>query len=358
MKVHFRLDLWLLVPVVVLIIVSLTTLLSINISFFKSQLLSLLIAIIAFLFFSTINIEFLKQLKVPIYFIALFLLAIVFFIGIESRGAVRWIDIFGTRLQFSEILKPFLALSLASFLSESEYSNLKYFFLVIFLMLPVVLLIGLQPDLGNGLIYTAVALFTLLVSGFPIAWFGLILLPFLLLSPILWTVLHTYQRQRILTFLKPSVDPQGASYNGIQAIIAVGSGIFLGKGFSETTQSGLRFLPERHTDFIFATLAEGLGFIGASLVIIALLLLCYRIYVIFENSNDLFTKVFAAASFGFLLIQGCVNIGMNLGYLPIVGVTLPFVSYGGSSLLSNFIFLGILSSLSASQRNKEVLEIR
>lgn len=329
-----------------------------NPAFFRSQLISLIVAGIAFFFFSQANIEFLKQMRLPIYLISVAILAVVLVIGIESRGAVRWVDIFGVRLQFSEILKPFLAISFASYLSEQTTPSKKTFFLTLALLLSVVVLIALQPDLGSGLMYAGVGLLALLVAGFPLWWFGLAFLPFVVFSPVLWTMLHDYQKQRILTFMAPTADPLGASYNGIQAIIAVGSGSFFGKGLAEGTQSGLKFLPERHTDFIFASLAEGLGFFGAILVIMAFLLLLYRIYRIYQNSNDIFCKLFTVCTFGFLLIQFFVNIGMNIGYLPIVGVTLPFVSFGGSSLLSSFIFLGMLSAMSVSQKNKHVLEIR
>lgn len=358
MKTKFRIDLWLLVPAAVLIIISLTTLFSLDTAFFRNQLFSLVIALIAFFFFSQLNIDSVRQLKVPLYVISLILLSIVLVIGIESRGAVRWVDILGIRFQFSEILKPFLALVLASHISEIKRPNASSFFKIILFLLPVLLLIFLQPDLGSALLYAFVAIFVLIVVGFPLRWFALSLVPLILASPFIWLVLHDYQRQRILTFLHPKSDPLGSSYNSIQAMIAVGSGTFWGKGLSEGTQSALRFLPERHTDFIFATLAEGLGFIGATLVILALLALCYRIFMIFNDSKDMTSKVFAACACGFILIQGFVNIGMNIGILPIVGITLPFVSFGGSSLLSNFIFLGILSSISSVQKTKDVLEIR
>lgn len=358
MKSYFRIDWLLLAPVLVLVIISLVTLFSVNPAFFRSQLLSLCIAIIAFLVFSRINIDFLKQFTLPIYLISLGLLAVLFIIGIESRGAVRWIDIFGVRLQFSEVLKPFLAIAFASFLADSGFSKQKTFLLSLLFMSPVALLITLQPDLGSGLIYAFVAIFTLLVVGYSLWWFALLALPVLIASPFVWMLLHDYQKQRVMTFLNPTADPLGTSYNSIQAIIAVGSGTFFGKGWLQGTQSTLRFLPEKHTDFIFATISEGLGFVGATFLVLTFAFLCYRVYIVYQNSHDTFTKIFAVSVFGFFLIQGFVNIGMNVGYLPIVGVTLPFVSFGGSSLLSNFIFLGILSGMSVDQKKKHVLEIR
>jgi rod shape determining protein RodA len=174
---------------------------------------------------------------------------------------------------------------------------------------------------------------------------------------VVWKFLHEYQRQRILTFLDPGKDPLGTSYNVIQSVIAVGSGMLMGRGLGQGTQSGLRFLPERHTDFIFATISEQLGFIGTLIMLVCFAFILYKIYTIFRNSDDKLAKILAAIIFFTFLIQIFVNIGMNIGILPIVGVTLPFVSYGGSSLLSNFIFLGFLSAINKGRR-EEILEIR
>jgi len=358
MKKFFNVDFLLLLPVVVLVSVSMVTLLSLSFDFFKSQLFSLVIALIAFFAFAQINVEYLKQFKWPIYITSIVLLFITLAIGIESRGAVRWVDIFGGSLQFSEILKPFLALVFASMLADRPNSSAKSFFTSILFIIPIFFLVYFQPDLGSALLYLIVALFVLLIYGYPFRWFVLLFLPIVLSLPIVWTKLHDYQRNRILTFLNPQADPLGVSYNSIQALIAVGSGAFLGKGLSEGTQSGLRFLPERQTDFIFATIAEGLGFIGALIIVVALLFLCYRIYRIFSTTQDRFIRIFAACAFGFFLIPAFVNIGMNIGIVPIVGVTLPFVSFGGSSLLSNFIFLGLLCAMISSEKHKNILEIK
>ena len=358
MRKNLYIDWLLLAPALILVVISLTTLFSVNIAYFRTQIISLIVSLIFFFFFTQINIEVLRQFKKYIYIISLILLGIIFFIGIESRGAVRWIEIFGGRLQFSELLKPFLAVAFSAFLAEGVHSRNKTFFLALILLIPIVLLIILQPDLGSGLIYIFVGLFVLLVNGFPLYLFGLAFLPVLVASPFIWSLLHDYQRQRILTFIHPAVDPQGTSYNSIQAVIAVGSGAFFGRGWFQGTQSTLKFLPERHTDFIFATLSEGIGFVGSVFVILTFAFLCYRAYVIFRNSEDQFSRLFSACCFSFFLIQGFVNIGMNIGLLPIVGVTLPFVSFGGNSLLSNFIFLGVLSGISGRQRSERVLEIR
>ncbi len=353
-----RIDWWLLIPVIILLCVSLITLLSLNIRFFQSQLLSMGIALCAFLFFSQINVYLLSQTRLQIYCISIVLLIITFIIGFESRGAVRWINFFGISLQFSEILKPFLAVTFVSYIAEQAYPSFKQFVRIILLILPIFFLVYFQPDLGSALLYMIVALFTLFTRGYPLKWFAFLLAPVIVVLPFLWNVLHDYQRQRIITFLNPQADPLGVSYNSIQALIAVGSGGLFGKGFTEGTQSGLRFLPERQTDFIFATLAEGLGFVGSLIIIGALCLLCYRLYIIMTRTHDLTSKLFIITTFLFIAIPSFVNIGMNIGILPIVGVTLPFVSFGGSSLLSNFIFLGIASAISTSRKHKEVMEIR
>ncbi len=358
MKKFLHVDFLMLIPVVILVSISLVTLLSLSFDFFKSQVISLFIALAAFLFFSQINVIFIRQLKWPIYIFSLVFLLITLAIGIQSRGSVRWIDILGIKLQFSEILKPFLSFIFASLLAENQNSSLKSFCVSLLFVVPIFFLIYFQPDLGNALLYLLVALFALVIGGYPFKWFGVLFLPIILLAPVIWTKLHAYQRERILTFLNPQADPLGVSYNSIQALIAVGSGTLFGKGLSEGTQSGLQFLPERQTDFIFATIAEGLGFLGAFIVIAALLFLCYRIFRIFNLTNDRFVRIFAACAFGFFLIPAFVNIGMNLGIVPIVGVTLPFVSFGGSSLLSNFIFLGLLSAMLSREKHKNVLEIR
>jgi len=358
MKSRFHIDWWLITPVLILITVSLVTLSSIDIVYFRTQLISLVIAVLAFLFFSRINLDLLKQLKIPIYVVSVVLLVIIFIVGIETRGAVRWVDLFGVSLQFSEILKPFLAVSFAAYLSESSLSKNKQFFFGVLLLLPIFLLVTMQPDLGSGLIYAFSGIFVLIVTGFPYYLFGIAAVPFLLSLPFVWTLLHDYQKERILTFIHPATDPLGTSYNSIQAMIAVGSGVFWGKGWFQSTQSTLRFLPERHTDFIFATIAEGLGFVGAMVILFAFSFLCYRIYLVFKNSEDQFSKIFACCCFAFFLIQGFMNIGMNIGILPIVGVTLPFVSYGGNSLIANAIFLGILTAIINTHRAKNVLEIR
>lgn len=349
-------DWWLMIPVLILVTFSLATLFTINPDIFRSQLIFTGISIIVFLLLTQLNPSVLRYYSIPIYLTSIVILIIVLLIGAETRGSVRWVEFFGIRIQFSEILKPFLALAFAGFLVNLKDYSLKSFLLTLGFMAPIVLLIFFQPDLGNALIYVFVVLLTLFIYGFPFRWFFVGFIIWLVSLPFFWLVLHDYQRQRVLTFLDPGRDPLGTSYNAIQAVIAVGSGMIIGKGLGQGTQSGLSFLPEQHTDFIFATISEELGFVGAIVIIICFAFVFFRLYQIIKNSDDKFSKIFSILVFLIIFVHFSINVGMNLAILPIVGVTLPFVSYGGSSLLSNFILLGLLFAVNKKSR-KEVLEI-
>lgn len=353
----FGFDLGILIPVVILVVIGLATLLSVNVGYFKSQLIFFILSLFLFFVFSQVSLKVLELYSPFIYIASLALLFIVLLLGIESRGAIRWIELGVVRIQFSEILKPLLIIPFASLLSKKG-RDFQTFVMALVYLLPVVLFIFLQPDLGSAIIYILVAIISLVALGFPLLWFGTGILALALLFPAFWHFLHEYQKQRIMTFIHPTKDPLGTSYNAIQALIAVGSGMLFGKGLGEGTQSGLRFLPERHTDFIYATLSEDFGFIGGVIVILVFAYLLYRIYILFQSTNDSYYKIFIICGFLLLLIQFCINLGMNLGLLPVVGVPLPFISYGGSSLLSNFILIGMLSSISRTIHSRNTLEIR
>lgn len=351
------LDWGLLTPVLVLVAISLTTLFSINVALFKNQLLFFAISIVAFLFFSQINDQLMGRYALQIYLVSVLILFLLLIIGIESRGAVRWFDIFGFRIQFSELLKPFLAISLSFFLAKRNNYSFKTFSFSILFLFPIALLIFMQPDLGSSLIYVAVTILALLVFGFPLRFFAALLILLTLLMPVLWQFLEPFQKQRIFSFLNPT-DPLGFSYNAIQSIIAIGSGMFFGRGFGLGSQSTLHFLPERHTDFIFATISEGLGFVGIAIILLCFLFLLYRIFLVYSRAEDLPAKTFSQIVFILIFLQFFINIAMNTGLLPIVGITLPFLSYGGSSLLSSFILLGILSAVSKKSASYDILEIK
>lgn len=356
-RISSDIDWFLIVPVVLLLVLSLATLFSIDVGVFKSQVIFALFGALAFVLFTQINPNILTRFAIHIYAFSILVLILVLIIGVESHGASRWIELFGVRFQFSEILKPSLAISLASFLSQKGKYSLSTFIVVLALFIPIIFLIFLQPDLGNTLIYIGVVFFTLLIYGFPLRYFVLSFILWIASLPVFWFVLHDYQRQRILTFFNPSQDPLGRSYNSIQAIIAVGSGELSGRGLGQGTQSLLKFLPEHHTDFIFATISEEFGFMGSMIVVLAFTVLLYRMYLIYRGSENGFSQIFTIIVFFIIFIHFFINIGMNVGLIPVVGVTLPFVSSGGSSLLSNFILLGLLIAITKKSKRHNVLEI-
>lgn len=301
-----------------------------------SQILFYIVGLGLFFFFSKIDYRIYGSLWKQIYVVSIALLVFTLIFGLESRGATRWISVFGFRLQFSEILKPFLIASLAAYLAEKK----NYLVAGIMAIIPT-LLVFKQPDLGSALIYIAGYGSLIFLSGINLAYIAAGLLGGIVLFPLAWHFLADYQKTRFLSFLNPQADPLGSSYNAIQATIAVGSGMFFGWGVGRGPQSQLMFLPEHHTDFIFAALAEELGFIGAALLLILFFVLIWRI---FRIGNSL------AMSLGcMILAQAFINIGMNMSILPVTGITLPLVSYGGSSILATMILLGIIENIASQQ---------
>lgn len=265
----------------------------------------------------------------------------------EIRGASRWIFIGPIQIQSSEIVKPFIMLYFAVSMSRFSPRKMKYFPLHFFFLILPFLIIFEQPDLGTGIVYSIFWFAMMFAGGLP--FFMLIMGAFLGLValPIGWRALERFQQLRILAFLNPSFDPSGAGYNAFQAMIAVGSGQFFGRGLGMGTQSHLRFLPEFHTDFIFATLVEELGFIGGLCLLVLFAVLLWRIVrplIAQEEKGDI-SYFYSIGVFFMILIQLFVNTGMNMGIIPITGITLPFVSSGGSSMISLGITFGILLAL-------------
>lgn len=353
-----RIDLTLLIPALILCTISLATLYSLDIALFEQQLFALVVGLVAYVFFTNVDYRIFGFFAKYLYIIILAALSVLFLIGFEAKGAVRWIDVFGISIQFSEIFKPFFVIVIAYFLSRDGSRDLIKYVLAGLLIAPVCFLIMRQPDLGSALIYGLTGGFMILLFGFPLLFYIVTLIAIALPMPIVFNLLHGYQRDRITSFINPTSDVSGTSYNAIQALISIGSGGFYGKGFGQATQSVLKFLPERHTDFIFATISENLGFIGGSVIIIVFAFLLYKIYKIGQLVDDKFTYLIVMGFYGIFLIQVFFNIGMNIGILPIVGITLPFVSYGGSSLLTCFIILGILSAIRSDYQERYSMEIK
>jgi len=353
-----RLEFPILLPAILIVIISLATFYSIDFNIFRQQLIFLIVSLGAYFVFLNIDYKIFGFYSKYVYFLMISCLLLLFLIGIEARGAVRWIDIFGIRIQFSEIIKPFFVIFMASYLTSNDSRSFEKFLKAIFLILPIFFLILRQPDFGNAMIYIFISFFMLLHYGFPTRYFVGVGSIVLVLLPLFFNFLASYQKQRILIFINPTSDPLSSSYNIIQSLISIGSGGFIGKGFGEATQSILKFLPEKHTDFIFATISENLGFLGGILLIGLYFYLLQRVYKITGFVKDEFSSLVLVGLYFLLLVHIFLNIGMNIGIVPIVGVTLPFASYGGSSLLTNFIILGIISSIKFDFSKSRSLEIR
>ena len=248
------------------------------------------------------------------------------------------------RFQPSEFAKPLLVVFFAVMMSRAINTPAKYVRLLLY-MLPPLALIFLQPDLGSTLIVAAVLGSQLMSSKTPKKDLLLTVATVLVLSPLIWSVLRPYQKERVASFIAPASDPLGSGYNAIQAVISVGSGKVLGRGLGQGTQSQLKFLPERQTDFIFASISEEFGFLGSATIIASYIWLLSSIVHFATTANDDVGRLISVGTFFVIILQAFVNIGMNIGLLPITGITLPLVSLGGSSLISIAVLLGIMTNI-------------
>ncbi|MFZ2199401.1 MAG: rod shape-determining protein RodA [Microgenomates group bacterium] len=292
------------------------------------------------------------------YLLSIILLVTTYFFGSSIRGSTRWIEIGTFQLQAGEFVKPLLVLSFAFFLKLYPPKTLKNILINLLLFAIPTFLIFKQPDLGTALVVSSIWVAQLFVSGFSYWLIGCILAIFAFFAESLPRFLKDYQLKRLETFIDPTRDPLGSGYNVIQSIIAVGSGGILGKGLGHGTQSHLRFLPERHTDFIFASLAEELGIIGSLLVLFCLGSLLYRLLSLATHTRSSSSRLIYLGVFSYLAFQTFVNIGMNIGLAPVTGVTLPLISYGGSSILSIAITLGIVASCAKADQTRSLIEIK
>lgn len=325
---------------------------------FLQQLLNALIGLLFFLLFSKINYHFYSHFKWWIFIGLIVFLSSTFVFGAVTRGSIRWIEIFGLTLQPSELIKPLGVVFFASLLQEFKELSLANLAKTVGLIAIPVVLVFFQPDLGSSLVILLSWLGIVLAAGVSLK-IILISLAFLLTGlPLGWRLLRSYQKQRIISFLNPMADPLGAGYNLIQSVVAIGSGQLFGRGLGKGTQAQLMFLPERHSDFIFATIAEEFGFLGGIILIFLIGFLLWRILKIAQLSRDQLGFLISLGIFSLLISQALINIGMNLGLLPITGVTLPLVSYGGSSLVSTLIGLGIVTNVASQKKRRQVLEIR
>ena len=303
-----------------------------------------------YLFTSQFDYRSIKNFILPFYISVILLLLIVLFLGIETRGVLRWIPLGIINIQPSEFAKPALILFLAQFWTMNS-PNTGNILKSLLWTLPFIFLIFKQPDLGSTLTIMAIWATMLFASGISFKKTLVILLFLIVVTPPGIFSLKDYQKERITGFLDPQSDPLGRGYNLIQSQIAIGSGQLLGRGLGRGTQSRLQFLPEFRTDFIFAAIAEELGFLGSTLILSIYLFLLSFCMKIAASAYDRFGYLIILGVVAMLLFQTVVNIGMNVGVLPITGITLPLISYGGSSLIATLLALGFVASV-AKYRKK------
>lgn len=348
---------WLtILPIIILACFSLAVLSPSGGGLLVSQSIFFLIGLIIYLIFSKIDYSVHQHLTLFYYLTAIFLLILTFFAP-AVRGSARWIEILGVRWQPSELVKPFLILVFAHFFSTSWSGNVKNLIIGFLLLILPLFLVFRQPDLGTAIVILGIWLGIVYASGLKtlVGFFGF--LAGLISLPLCSFFLKDYQKARIMSFLNPYLDPGGSGYHSIQAMIAVGSGNFLGKGLGEGTQSKLMFLPESHTDFIFASLVENFGFLAGLIVIFAYGFLFWRILDASRKVRNHFASLVLLGTFTQIFLQVIVNIGMNMGLIPITGITLPLLSYGGSSIITTMFSLGIVSNIIKNEKQSQALDI-
>jgi rod shape determining protein RodA len=316
-------------------------------STFTRGLMWFAIAILAFSLAAAFDYRWLRTFSWLLYGVNIGLLVLTLAIGTGVGGVQRWVTIFGLQFQFSEISKVLMIAVLAAYL-EARKDSLGRFTTFVgasLLVAPPFVLVMIQPDLGTALVFVAILGGALFLSGASLRWIGIAAGSVVAALPVIWSLLHDYQRRRLLSFLDPTSDPQGAGYQVIQSQIAVGSGGIFGKGLTNGSQAGADFLPVQSTDFAFAVLLEELGFVGGLVVFLLFIGLVWRILLVGWRSDSVFAIAFAGGMAAIVTFQLLVNAGMVAGMMPVTGIPLPFITHGGASLTSVAIGLGILQAI-------------
>lgn len=354
MNKFLKLDWILLISVIFLLLFSLLSLFSIsfedngiNLINFKKQLISILIGIFLMIFFAIYDYRSFGYFSTKLYFITIGILILVIIFGKTMRGTTGWIELGSFNIQPVELAKVVMIIFLASFFSKkrSQLSIVMRIIASVILVLIPVYLILKQPDFGSSMVIVACWAVMLFLSGITRKNLLILAAIGLLVAFSSWMFLKDYQKDRLVNFVNPYDDPRGSGYNVIQSMIAVGSGGVFGKGLGHGSQSQLNFLPEKHTDFIFAVIAEELGFLGSMLVFAIFATMIYRIKEIGRMASDNFGYLFCSGAVAVIFFQLFVNIGMNIGIMPVAGVPLPFLSYGGSSMIAMLSVIGIVESI-------------
>jgi rod shape determining protein RodA len=321
---------------------------------FGSQLRNFLLAGAIMLLFAGLSPRVLLRVAVPVYVVGLLSLVAVLVAGVSVKGAQRWLELGVTRVQPAEIMKLGVPLMLAWYFDRRAGTLRAMDFLLAFLLVLVpVGLIAKQPDLGTALLVLAAGFFVIFFAGLPWRWLAAMAAGGLAALPVVWSFLHDYQRNRILTLLDPMSDPLGKGFHTLQSMIAIGSGGVFGKGWMQGTQTHLEFIPERTTDFIFAVFSEEFGLVGNLVLVALFLVLVARALAIAGNAPTPFARLLAASIAMILFTYAFVNMAMVSGILPVVGVPLPLISYGGTALVTIGMACGMLMTI---QRHRKLVQ--
>jgi len=354
LRFRAHLDQPLLIGILLLLLISLLVLFSAdnaNIDQALKQLVNIGVAFALMWLIANLPLLYLMRSAVPVYLLGLALLVGVALFGEISHGARRWLNIGIATIQPSELMKIGVPLMMAWYFEKYEASlKLRHYLVAAILLLAPVGLIARQPDLGTALLIAASGFYVLFLAGLSWKIIAGLFVSALASAPVLWSMLHDYQRHRILMLFDPGQDALGKGYHTIQATIAVGSGGLLGKGYLNGTQGRLDFLPERTTDFIFAVYAEEFGLLGNLVLLGVYLYVIGRGFVITANASTYFTRLMAGSITLTFATYAFVNMGMVSGILPVVGVPLPLVSYGGTSMLTLLLGFGILMSIETHKK--------
>lgn len=353
-----KVDWYLIIPALLLAFFALFTLISfgeVSTRFIK-QSIWILFGLVLFIYLQKTHLYFLKDRKfiLILYIVSIVSLLVLFVSGHVAKGAQSWIKLGFLSIQPTDPAKLVLIILLAKYFSKRyvEISVFKHVFISGLYTGILGLLVLLQPDFGSAVTIFAIWAGIIFISGLSKKHIMFLATLSLIILTLGWNfAFKQYQKDRVINFIHPMRDIRGSGYNQYQAVIAVGSGQFLGKGVGYGTQSKLKFLPEYQTDFIFAAFAEEWGFVGVSIVLILFLIMLLRILFVAMNTDNNFNALIASGVFIFFGVHVFINIGMNLGIMPITGIPLPFMSYGGSHILIEFIALGIVSNISMGKKN-------
>ena len=348
-----KIDLKLFVIVMMIVFLGLATLFSVsngdNSLMFK-QSIRIIIGLVAMILLAQIHPDNFRLFSPALYFIGLLLLILTIFFGV-GKSADRWLDFYFVRFQPSELMKIFVPLMIASFYSDKSLPpKFKNLVVAVLIIIVPALLIAKQPDLGTAILITSSGIIAIFLSGIRLVHIFLGFVFVIGAIPLLWSQMYDYQKSRILSFFSPDQDVLGSGYHLVQSKIALGSGGLFGKGYMNGTQSKLDFLPENHTDFIFSAYGEEFGFMGVLVLISLYVLATFRGMSISIKATDNFSRILSGTLILTIFLYVLVNVGMVIGILPIVGAPLPFMSYGGTSMLTVFAALGIIMSIKSHQR--------